>query len=190
MDALQWSALLIPHPNPRLFTGKKKLYRLAAPSSFDSRSSFMSSLSDGKHKRGKLRKPRTSSPPPKIQPFSFECESPITPNIFDFFSLHDTSDDKDDVQVFTPTSLYTLDGNLMSQPQGAFLFLYIFTYLIIISLNQTPIHLRAGLLTSLPQPERKSPREFHSQLRMPTPLLLPIQCLVFAQTPLDISLAS
>jgi hypothetical protein len=116
----QWSALLVPHPNPHLFTGKKTLYRLSAPSSLDSQSSFMFLLSQ---KRGKLKKPL--SPPPEIQPLSFEYEPMLdmTTHISGFFPTHDYSDVNENVHVFHNCT--TLDGNLMSQPSGAHIPLFV-----------------------------------------------------------------
>jgi hypothetical protein len=150
----QWSALLVPHPNPHLFTGKKRLYR---PSSSDSRSSFMSSHSDGSHgtqKRRKLTKTRpTLGPPPEIEPFSFEHEPMVdmTTNIFDFFPFHDTSNVND------------LDGNLMSQSGGRHISLSLFDNFIIISFP-TQVIPRAPALTSRLPSQRVSRRLSHRQL--------------------------
>ena len=76
----------------------------------------MSSLSDGTLKRRKLTKSRkSSSPPPEIEPLSFEHEpmADITTNIFDYFPPHDTS---------VVNDCTTLDGDLMSQPKGRHIF--------------------------------------------------------------------
>jgi hypothetical protein len=105
----KWSSLLVPHPNPHLFTGKKRLYE---QSSSVSQQSSMSSLSDGTQKRRKLTKARQrSSPPPEIEPLSFEHEpmADMTTHIFGLFPPHSTSGVND---------CTTLDGNLISQLKG------------------------------------------------------------------------
>lgn len=159
MDAWeQWSALLLPHPKPHLFSRKRRLYRLSVPSLSES---SMYSLSHGTRRRGTLKKPRrSSSRPPEIQPLSFEHE-PMTSTIFDFFPLHDTNNVNDNVHFFTPNSLGTTpDKNLKSQPRGTHISLSQFITILILSFHylghahafpSTNTHFPHAIITSVSQ---------------------------------------
>ncbi len=74
----QWPSLLVPHPNPRLFNGKKRsIYRLTAPLNpcNCSPTSFMPSVTDIFRKKDILENHNQSfKPPPRIQSLLFESE--------------------------------------------------------------------------------------------------------------------
>lgn len=72
----QWPSLLVPHPNPRSFNGKKRsIYRLTAPLNRSLATSFMPSVTDIFRKKEIFdNHDQTFKPPPRIQSLSFESE--------------------------------------------------------------------------------------------------------------------